>query len=95
MFCCACGAKRKSRNIVMLEQKALTPGKGWGCITCGLPNDGAVAVICDPCAQSGNPQICFVFDGYVLGGKVIPITELPNVPHVHNLTRHPEVMSSN
>ena len=42
--CCACGQTKRSRNIVMLEQKTLTLGKGWGCVQCGLKMDGAVAM---------------------------------------------------
>src|SRR5262245_21092641 len=89
--CCSCGAHRRSRNLVMLEQKALTPDKGWGCVQCGLSNDGAIAAICDDCAESRNPEIRWVFDGYLDEGKLIPIGELPDVRHVHKLELHPEV----
>ena len=89
--CCACQQKTRSRNIVMLDEKALTPGKGWGCVQCGLSQDGAIAAICDACAEKGDPEIRFVFDGYISDGKMIPIGELPHIPHVHNLELHPEV----
>lgn len=90
MRCCACGQQKRSRNIVMLEQKGVTPGKGWGCFQCGLPMDGAIAAICDDCAEQGIPQIHFVYDGYVHDGKLIPIDELPQVRHEHNMALHPE-----
>src|SRR5262245_47279162 len=89
-FCCACGQHRRSRNIVMIEKKALTPGKGWGCVQCDLPIDGALAAICDDCAATEDPQIQFVFDGYLEEEKLIEIIELPNIPHVHDMTKHPE-----
>lgn len=88
--CCACGVAKRSRNLVMLNQKALTPGKGWGCMQCGLPSDGALAAICDDCA-SGDPEIRYCFDGYVTDGKMAPIAELPQIPHEHNMALHPEV----
>ena len=48
--CCGCGATGADvRNIVMLDVKAPEPGKGWGCVVCGLPMDGAYAVMCDVC----------------------------------------------
>jgi len=89
--CCACGQNKRSRNIVMLEQKTLTLGKGWGCLQCGLKQDGAVATICDNCAALGDAKIRWVYDGWVSEGKLVPIEELPDIPHQHNLTLHPEV----
>lgn len=35
----------------------------WGCFQCGLPSDGAVAVVCDACLESGAP-ILDVCHGY-------------------------------
>lgn len=51
--CCACGCTESVRNVLMLEKKAPVPGTGWGCIVCGIPADGAVAVLCDTCMASG------------------------------------------
>ncbi len=86
--CCACAQVKTSRNIIMLNQKALTAGKGWGCVVCGLAQDGAIAVICDDCAVVGEPVIQFVVDGYLDDGKQIPIEELPWIPHEHNMALH-------
>jgi len=56
--CCAC---RKSgptvRNIMCLPVRSPTPGFGWGCFVCGLPSNGAVAVVCDSCLESGAPLL--------------------------------------
>lgn len=85
--CCACGREKRVRNIVMLDQKALTPGAGWGCVVCNLPNDGAVAVICDECAANGTP-LQFAVDGYLESGALVAIGELPDIPHAHDLKLH-------
>jgi hypothetical protein len=54
--CCACRkAGPTVRNIVCLPVRAPVPGKGWGCFVCGLPSNGAVAVLCDTCLESGAP----------------------------------------
>ena len=40
--CCVCGVEgSRVRNIMMLHKRSLEPGKGWGCVQCGLPMDGA------------------------------------------------------
>ena len=50
--CCACGRGGKSvKNLVALEYQTLTPGKGWGCVVCNIPSDGAIAVVCDDCLE--------------------------------------------
>jgi len=56
--CCACRKRGPTvRNIMTLPVRAPLPGKGWGCFVCGLPSDGAVAVLCDRCLESGAPII--------------------------------------
>ena len=50
--CCACGkSDRTVRNMIALKKRAPVPGTGWGCAQCGLPADGAMAVICDECLR--------------------------------------------
>jgi len=52
------------RAIGMVHKKAPIAGTGWGCFQCGLPNDGAMAIACDACVESGltstqNPrEVC-------------------------------------
>lgn len=54
--CCACRfAGPTVRNIVCLPLRAPERGKGWGCVVCGLPSDGAVAVLCDHCLETSAP----------------------------------------
>ncbi|MEH2374035.1 hypothetical protein [Nostoc sp.] len=48
--CCGCGCTGKTvQNLIMLQKKAPVPGTGWGCLVCGVPSDGAVAVVCNDC----------------------------------------------
>ena len=57
-MCCACRlAGPTVRNIMMIPFRAPVPGKGWGCLVCRLPSDGAVAVVCDACLESGAPIV--------------------------------------
>jgi hypothetical protein len=96
--CCACGKERPKwaedlpgswpPNIIMLEQKAPTPGTGWGCVQCGLPLDGAVAAICDDCLNIGRP-IRFAIDGFAKDKKRVPIESLTG-EHKHDMSKHPE-----
>lgn len=50
--CCQCG-RQDAGVLIMLHVKSPEPGIGcWGCVECGLPLAGAVAVICNQCAQT-------------------------------------------
>jgi hypothetical protein len=33
----------------MLSLRAPVAGTGWGCAVCGLPMDGAIALLCEDC----------------------------------------------
>jgi len=86
--CCACEGLEGVRNIVMLAVKMTVPGKGWGCLVCGLSFDGAIAVLCDACIdKKAEPR--FAVDGPVEEKSRVLIGEL-TVPHQHDLSRHPE-----
>ena len=49
--CCQCECTDGVRNIFLLNRRGAIPGRGWGCVVCGLPPDGAVAVLCDACVE--------------------------------------------
>jgi hypothetical protein len=87
--CCACEGLDGVRNIIMLDVKALTPGKGWGCVVCHLPNDGAVAVLCDRCLET-NAEVRFAVDGWTTDKKRVKIEEL-TIEHKHDMKYHHEV----
>jgi hypothetical protein len=84
--CCACEGLDDVRNIMMLDKKALTPGKGWGCVVCHLPNDGAIAVLCDGCLEM-HVEIRFAVDGWTTDKKRVKIEELSG-EHKHNMEFH-------
>jgi hypothetical protein len=89
--CCACGQSGPAvRYILMLHRLSPTPGKGWGCFQCGLPMNGAIAVICDPCLFAGA-EIQFVCTGHPADPDRTPIRELPPGEFDHNPRLHPEI----
>lgn len=47
----------------MLDRPAPVPGTGWGCTICNLPQDGAIAVMCDLCISEGAypAEVCVGF----------------------------------
>lgn len=71
--CCNCGTRRGVVNIMMLDRRAPVAGCGWGCVVCGLPSDGAVAVLCDDCVDQ---EVRFVCEGYPSSGKRVPFNNL-------------------
>ncbi|MFO0887560.1 MAG: hypothetical protein U0790_00275 [Isosphaeraceae bacterium] len=85
--CCACGAAG-ARNVALLPRRAPRPGTGWGCIPCGLRSDGAVAVLCDECAESGR-EPTEVADGYLAGRRRVPVSSLAPGAFDHDPDRHP------
>lgn len=90
--CCCCGVSGTTvRNIMMLNQRGPTPGSGWGCLQCGLPMDGATAVICDACLES-EAAILFVCDGYPKDNKRVAVADLAPGLFDHDMSRHPEAL---
>ena len=85
--CCNCGRTDGVRNITMLSRRGPTPGRGWGCVQCGLPLDGAIAVVCDDCTTI-EPK--FVCSGYPVTLGRVPIKELSPDVFDHDMTKHPE-----
>ncbi|MCL6578010.1 MAG: hypothetical protein K6T73_01305 [Candidatus Bathyarchaeota archaeon] len=88
--CCACGKEDKTvRNLIMLNLKGHVSGAGWGCFVCGLPPDGAIAVICDECVERNvkTDEIKWVIKGYALEKGMGLRTELTE-PFGHDMTKH-------
>ena len=87
--CCVCGTTGETvRNIMMLNKRAPTPGYGWACFQCGLPPDGAIAVLCDGCLEA-NAKITHICDGYPAEGKRVPL-DLSAPDFDHDMSKHPE-----
>jgi hypothetical protein len=87
--CCICGADDAPiAFVVMLDVKGQVPGHGWGCLVCGLPHDGANAVVCADCAagyEKGELALRFACRGYPGEDGRVPIGEV-TIPHEHDET---------
>lgn len=89
--CCVCGGTAAVRTIICLGRKSPIPGRGWGCVVCGIASDGACAVVCDFCVELHGDQVpeklvtaCRGWPG--VDGRV-PIGELTGT-HEHDMSRH-------
>jgi hypothetical protein len=75
------------RNIIMLNKQAPEPGKGWGCVQCGLTADGAIVVVCDHCVRVRSPYR-WACSGYPGDDVRVPIESLVG-SHEHDMRGHP------
>ncbi len=91
--CCCCGRSGadgvRVRTIVMLDKLAPEPGKGWACVVCGLPSNGAIVVICDECAEANAPYR-FAVAGRPYENRRVPLSSLRPEPFDHDMSKHPE-----
>lgn len=91
--CCICEGTKKVRNILHLHHKAPIAGRGWGCVVCHIPPDGAVAVICDHCLalyHAHKAELKFACKGYPAIDGRVPIGDLQG-EHEHDPKFHPEL----
>lgn len=96
--CCACGREPTGENpvrtIVVLDYKMPQGfGSGWGCFQCGLAAEGASAMICDDCAAliaSDKAEVRWIATGVTNKRGRLAVDAFPHLPHVHDMTRHPE-----
>lgn len=92
--CCVCGSTKRVRTILMLNLRSPIPGHGWGCAVCGVPADGAGAVLCDACCKAHRGDITkairFVCAGYPATEGRVPIIECTEY-FGHDLSKHPEL----
>ena len=88
--CCACDKTGPDvRNIMMLHKKNPIPGRGWGCLQCGLSRDGACYVLCDPCLEK-KAEPLWSCRGWPGSDGRVPIGDLTG-EHNHDLSKHPEL----
>lgn len=87
--CCNCETYENVRNLIMIEKKAPKPGTGWGCLQCGLASDGAMAVLCDACAEIRPFPVKLACVNYPDRDERIPIESLFG-EHKHDMSKHPE-----
>ncbi len=85
--CCNCERTDGVRNIVLINRRAPISGHGWGCVICGLPCDGAVAVLCDDCLDKADPPR-FVCSGYLAKEGRVPYGDLSPEEFDHDRTKH-------
>lgn len=87
--CCACEST-PARTICCLDFEGPEGTEGWGCVVCGLPARGAVAVMCESCIEQGvEPR--FIVGGRYAADKVrVPLEGYERRPFDHRLERHPE-----
>src|SRR6476659_4409564 len=83
--CCGCERTDGVKNVVMLHQRGVMPGRGWGCFVCGLPADGAVAVLCDACLGRAPKFAC---RGYPAEDGRVPVSDLPPGDFDHDARFH-------
>lgn len=88
--CCHCQAA-SATVTVMLERRAPVPGTGWGCVVCGLPCDGAIAVLCAGCAglvmvKGAYPEL--VCEGFAGENNRRLASSLRPEPFEHDEAKH-------
>jgi len=98
--CCVCEATGADvRNIIMIHKKAPIAGRGWGCLQCGLPSNGATVILCDLCLTSyqarGEIILKYACRGYPAADGRIAYSQLSDEPFDHDLTKHPELAMQN
>lgn len=86
--CCDCGSQdRPVRHVVMLPVRSPEPGHGcWGCLSCDLPQAGAIAVLCDDCAEVFNGRPLNIVLGSPDLNRRMPFRDFE--PFDHDLTKH-------
>lgn len=92
--CCCCEAEiRHNPGLMMLGFEGPPGWTGWGCMVCGLPSRGAIAVLCQACVKAQRVP-SFIAAGRNVGdnlrlrldGKFV------QVPFTHRLAQHPELL---
>ena len=88
--CCICGKSGKTvRNIIVLDRETAPEnyGKGWGCLVCGLPMNGASAVLCDDCVPNRSKVDKMVI-GWPKENRRRLLSEVPYVEFKHDELKH-------
>jgi hypothetical protein len=86
--CCSCGRTPEKGNLAILEHESPVPGFGWGCATCNLPPNGALAVLCDTCLKKINPFLTHVVYGYIRDKKRVPYDTVSSTCFKHTMELH-------
>ena len=90
--CCGCGTTENVHSVIALNKRS-PYGGGWGCFQCGLPAEGAIAVMCDECIATEAP-IREVVAGMVSQGQRVPYGAIDEWEDFqHDLKLHSEAAS--
>jgi hypothetical protein len=94
--CFVCGKTQDGsvRTLVCLSFEAPAGFVGWGCVVCGLPSRGAMAIACDACCdrhgQELPAELKFICTGaFSTEGKRTPLDGFARIPFDHDLNKHP------
>jgi len=88
--CCVCREEKEMRSVGMLPFRGPTPGKGWACLQCGLPSDGAIVVVCDDCYELEGEPVLACADSPKSPDRV-EVSSL-TIPFEHDIAKHPEMV---
>jgi len=90
--CCMCEVcGPEVCNIIMLDRRCAVPGHGWGCVVCGLPADGASAVLCNECLdkwRADETRLTTACRGWPGSDGRIAIADLPAGEFAHDMAKH-------
>ena len=94
-MCCICmQTKPYVRTGVECLFAGPVPGLGWGCDICRLPNNGAIALLCDHCLESGKAPLA-VCGSYPWAADRVLMQEMKLVPFRHDPAIHPTQYAEN
>jgi NMD protein affecting ribosome stability and mRNA decay len=72
-----------------------TPGRGWGCVVCGVPSDGAVAVLCDACVERKVQPIRIIEGDAAEHRRLVITPAMRERKFAHRVELHPELPTLN
>jgi hypothetical protein len=84
--CCGC---RRTRRLVVVALPWRGPKRvyGWGCVVCGLPPRGALALLCAECAAAEVAPVEALAGETIGQPERVPVARLTE-PHRHDPARH-------
>lgn len=100
--CCACARQSKGPHYAYLldRKRPVRTGEpapqsslqGWGCFNCGLPPDGAVAIVCDQCHRAHRPVRFAISSARHGHGRIL--VEALGPRHVHRVVHRRSLEAS-
>ena len=93
--CCVCESVIEDPILISLPFKVHVESESkWGCFQCGLPFEGAVAVICDACVDEHGVNIEDKIKFLMNNKERIPVPPVEiRIPHEHDYSLHSEIIA--